>query len=186
MAEPMRGRGFTLQELSVLVAATALGLGLTRSVMEGFPGTGFVRGFRPLIATQRWVALATCPLIPLTVAALVLTNLREPPPRRRLARKPGFVATAVATLAGLLYFIFALLQVALMPPGLYGGRYLAVIVQGAHVYTGAAVLGAWTSMLLRGSWRPEASALDRLGRVVGASWVALIVLNWTLTLLRFW
>jgi hypothetical protein len=36
-----------------------------------------------------------------------------------------------------------------------------------------AILGAWLTLILTGCGRPERSWIDRFGRVVGFSWIAL-------------
>ena len=39
---------------------------------------------------------------------------------------------------------------------------------------GHAIAGAWLIMALGGWWRPERSAVDRLGRALGAAWIAVM------------
>ena len=41
-------------------------------------------------------------------------------------------------------------------------------------FCGAAVVGAWTSLLLSSSWHTEKSWIDRAGRVLGLYWVGTI------------
>ena len=43
------------------------------------------------------------------------------------------------------------------------------------VYAEAAIAGAWLIMAIGGWWRPERGWIDRLGRAVGAAWIALML-----------
>ena len=40
-------------------------------------------------------------------------------------------------------------------------------------YAACAVCGAWLTLFLAGSWRPERSGVDRLGRAVGVGWIVI-------------
>ncbi|MGO9465027.1 MAG: hypothetical protein ACLQIB_12220 [Isosphaeraceae bacterium] len=57
------------------------------------------------------------------------------------------------------------------------GRYIAMTLHLMHLhmiqrgYAAAGVAGAWLVLLLAGWWRPEASWLDRSGRVLGFLWL---------------
>jgi hypothetical protein len=49
----------------------------------------------------------------------------------------------------------------------------AGFISSAHA--GHGVAGAWLNMALGGWWRPERSGIDRLGRALGAAWIAVMV-----------
>jgi len=44
----------------------------------------------------------------------------------------------------------------------------------AMLLPGAAVLASWSILVAVGRWHPEASWIDRSGRLVGAFWLATI------------
>src|SRR5262249_47713197 len=44
-----------------------------------------------------------------------------------------------------------------------------------EMIVGAAVLGAWATLLASGRWRCEASWIERLGRVLGCFWIMLVL-----------
>ena len=122
----------------------------------------------------------------MTLAVLLLAYYREKPPRHRLGRKPGYVASASATMGILLYVVFALTHRALTPPvGITGANYLSLVLVAFPAYGGMAVAGAWVALALGRRWRPEASSIDRLGRFLGAFWILLIVVDWGLHLARW-
>ena len=116
------------------------------------------------LVLQGCVPLFCCFVVPLT-PALIVARLRAPrPPFRHLASQPGFVASIALCLAAIIIVDTDLIffELAFMPP-----------VVGM-LLPGAAVLVSWLILLAARRWRPEASWIDRCGRVVGAFWVATI------------
>ena len=127
------------------------------------------------------VSLHACTwLVPFAAAwSLLLPILRARPPRppwRRVWRQPGMLACLAAGL-GLLWGAAAYAAVSAiawalpprpLPPYHWLQHFLA---HGLFVYVGVAVAVAWVSLLVSGRWRRPADALDRLGRVVGATWL---------------
>lgn len=58
------------------------------------------------------------------------------------------------------------------PLGCFG-----VVVTGYTRPCGSAVLAVWMVLALSGRWRPESSWVDRLGRLLGATWVVIALLT---------
>src|SRR5262249_4351146 len=128
-----------------------------------------------------------------TVALLIL-RLRAPrPSARRLARQPGAMALASATLVAATCLVA--LGLAGVACSLMGGFEwsLAFFVDsawGVRIYSliliglpGWGVAGAWLTLIVGGRWRPEPSWIDRAGRLAGVVWIALLlgpVLVWLL------
>lgn len=128
------------------------------------------------------------PLLPCsfiwTLAALLL-RLRHPrPPRRRLARQPGAVACAVSVLVagtGALALLLAMVERHYMggPQVALTNQFVPRFLEAMAPYMGFGVLVAWLVLALYRMWRPEPSWADRLGRVMGAFWIATIpILVW--------
>jgi hypothetical protein len=90
-----------------------------------------------------------------TFILLALRLLSPRPPAAELARQPGLWACAAAVLG-------AALMIAL-------GYYQPVVLPASVALT-------WVGLALSGRWRSERSWIDRLGRAVGACWVAMLPL----------
>lgn len=172
---PSTCRRFTLLDVMILTAATGVGFALMRLC---WPRSG---NMSPHAVREWGNATLGVGLIAWTLAFLPIRLIR---PRRRLDRlmcQPGLVACCAA-----LFVIVA---------GV-GGRLLAEIgtqILGRHrslseflhsfwyVYdlpVGPAVAAAWLALVLSGRWRPERGWIDRLGRGLGALWIAFIFLQW--------
>jgi hypothetical protein len=169
-------RKLTLADIMLLVAATAIGLAFTRSLGHLPPGS------------LHQVALASPVLAAWSVAMLVL-RLRQPRPRlSRLVKQPGAIACGLATLLVLTGGGILLVTAAsgAAPRGSrvgWGGTYWAPWWAGPmhrlSITIGAAIVGAWVSEALGRRRRPEASWIDRFGRVLGAGWVLyFLVASW--------
>jgi hypothetical protein len=113
-----------------------------------------------------------------TVLAL---RLQQPRPRlRALMEQPGAVACAVASVA-VVPVVLTVLFVHFT-----AGRPMAVAWTRAvddlkperlaviATLIGLAVLIAWIVLRAKQQWHPEASWVDRLGRLIGCGWIAMI------------
>jgi hypothetical protein len=114
---------------------------------------------------QGCVQLLYCFIVPI-VPALIVARLRQPrPPFRHLAGQPGFVASAALCLAAIIGIVdvdLTFFNFVSFPP-----LFLMVL-------PGATVLTSWAVLVTMGLWQPEASWVDRSGRLVGAFWLATI------------
>jgi hypothetical protein len=139
------------------------------------------------------------PLLFAWTLALFFLRLRAPsPPRRALTRQPGLIASAVAILVLSVEFCAILVRwavtwswTALGPAESPGGQSFRAaalfhmslldlwqsVSVGFLESTSAAhgIAGAWLIMALGGWWRPERTAIDRLGRAIGLAWIAIMV-----------
>lgn len=181
-------RGLTLRDTMILVAATALGLGLTRNLsperytLQFDPvGPGSERWGSPWTATDRAIwAVETLRsryyyLMPLfatwTVMALALC-VRAPRPRlARLMRQPGFIA-CISALSGFAVWAPSLLSQAIWSSS--GGQ----PPQPWLAYNAATVVGSsWLILFVGSRWRSERSWIDRFGRFLGVVWLVPIPLS---------
>ncbi len=177
---PARCRPVTVFDLMILVAATAVGLGLDRSfpVLErhGIPA--------------RWAAELPC-LAAWTFAAFVLRLRRPRPAFPFLMRQPGAVASLFVVLLVAVVGAFGALALG-VKSGLdaYGVRTggnmpLNQIVLFGVVVAGAGVTGAWFGLALSGRRRTEPGWIDLLGRAVGTLWVTHLGVGAVLVWLHF-
>ena len=183
-------RRITLFDLIVLTAATAIGLSL---VHLGRPrqaaGAGIftwpvLPGNGSGYASKSWIlpiAERAAPILPCLAAwtgAFLVMRLHGHRPRwRRLVSQPGLVA-AVAALS-----ILAIESILLIGSAKVDGRFgwssparvAEFVVNGvillAH-HVGWAVAVSWFTLVLIGRWRPEPSWVDRWGRALGCTWIA--------------
>jgi hypothetical protein len=131
-------------------------------------------GMRSFLAIQLGISALTPYLAALTAAVLVV-RLRQPRPSlRRIGRQPGMVASTTATAAMAIggVWIGSLLAA--------GSRFIRVetIFVGYAQEVSFAVLGAWVALAISGRWRAEARWIDRLGRLVGLTWIGVTVVSW--------
>jgi hypothetical protein len=176
-------RRFTLLDAMILVAGTALGLGLTRSLSS----ERLLLPFDPIgPLSSRWgsswtgrdwsswavetVLYRFYYLMPLLFSLTVtLTVLRLRPPRLRLAR----LMRLPSVVAGVTAISVLVLSLPLM--ALWQGSTLPV--QFILAQTVACAVGsAWLVLLFGGRWRGDSGWIDRLGRLLGAAWIAPISL----------
>jgi hypothetical protein len=129
----------------------------------------------------------------LVVASLTVLALRLRPKRPslgRLVQQPGAVACALASAASVAVGSMVLAS------HCASGRPLAASWARAAddlkpdklmivaVLIGMAVLMAWIVLLARRQWKPETGWVDRLGRLVGTGWIAMIGAGMFLLILR--
>jgi len=174
-------RRLTMADLMILVAATAIGIALTRSVVaaiyteadraDSYLSVGWYKIY--------WRTVSGTGLSVATVTILVL-RLRSPRPSlRRLARQPGAMACAAATLNMVIgLFAAGVFAVLVSVPRLPVGGFFWTILRLHSFpyfipYSGQAVAGAWLVLIVGRTWRAEPSWIDRAGRLLGACWLVL-------------
>jgi hypothetical protein len=173
-------RRFNMADGLIITAATATTLALLRDAPDWshhvFIGGNFAGYGHPPLAL-RVAARAIYALIPWTVA-IFLVGLRQPrPPLRRLVLQPGMAACG----AVVLWVGFKTLLLLAMMIGVPQKRRLVTAFLGDGValvsWAAPAVAGAWLVLALSGRWRPTQGWIDRCGRALGVSWLALEVLD---------
>ena len=173
-------RRFTIADMMILVAASAVGTLILRSYLPGYEllygivRTDYPSNLRPLWRVEMWLyGPASCLVVPWMASLILLRLMRPRPTRARLAGQPGFVA-CVAVVASLLPGLAWIASIQHRP----GFQRAFGFQQGwncALSWTSTAVAGAWIALALTRRWRPEPSWIDRLGRALGAYWVVVLV-----------
>ncbi len=182
-------RRFRLSDAMILLAATALGYGIIEGVVRAVGGflswsalyaaLTAPRRHQPRAATLSRLALLTLPLVVTWTLALIEIRLLRPRPRfRRLTRQPGMMAAcaagAVIVFVGLVSFAFVMV----LRWESHADYFRAVFFVGGltvpfvPILCGLAVLVSWLTLLASRRWRAEPSWVDRLGRALGAVWIA--------------
>ncbi len=177
-------RKFNLIDAMALVAATAIGLMMVRSL--GLPFDWKVlflglpegqSGFNALRSGFTLV-LALSPILALWTIALLFLRLRNPRPTvRTLTRQPGFVCTfavaltiavGVANLAIATVITWARHGWSITAP--YSG-WLWAFACSLPAFCGHALAMAWVFQALSGNLCSEPSWIDRAGRALGITWI---------------
>lgn len=182
-------RRFTLLDATVLIAATAAGLAVMRTLagcqelirigtLYQPPGISEAALYR-----IRTLAFWPAPFLTCWTLALVTLSRRGPRPTfRRIARRPG-MAVGLALVLSLIknvvsygkHFIQALH--AASPTSERGVNWWYFFWTDVAVWTGLFVLVTWSTLALSGRWSARADWHDRLGRILGTCWI-LIALTW--------
>jgi hypothetical protein len=162
----------TLSDVMILVAVVAAALPICRFVAASQPEHYFAE---PRFWLWFYVLIPGPLLLLFGALGHILLALRHPrPPIRRLARRPGFVASVAVTISWLCY------ESVRIPCEWSSGR------GGAHValsaFSGliavpvipAAIVSCWTILYLSGLWGPRRGWLDRLGVALGLMWFVLV------------
>ena len=118
-----------------------------------------------------------CILGSLTFAVLVLSLYKPRGKLREIIGGPGFVACAAVALASVLpvaYFAIGMMcdtGLGSLQVTLYFNNLFWRLTHGA----GPMISGAWIALALSGRWRPGPLWTDRLGCVLGISWICIYV-----------
>jgi hypothetical protein len=163
-------RTFTLWDVLVLIAATAIGLAWLRIVWD-------LDSFHDL---EEWLRSAPEMSVPLlaawTIGIGALRLLPPRPPMHRLVLQPGAAACGAVMLV---FTTKSLLHVADLfargPNGVQvfdvAPRWYSLVLSETEYHYPIAVV--WALLLLSRRCRPEPSWIDRAGRGLGLSWLVL-------------
>jgi hypothetical protein len=198
-----RSRSLDAWDGSILVLATVAAMGISYVLIAIPPPDAEESG-----ALERAISIARAFLMAWTLAIAALGWRRPRPARARLCRQSGMAACLVAAtvLVGLILGYLRTFPLVAWNATATGWRTVPdptipaspVVVRTTPAeelrltlgflvsdtaYAEGAIAGAWLIMALGGWWRPEASGLDRLGRAVGAAWIAIMVVGWIAGLL---
>ncbi len=161
-------RKFNLVDGMILVAATALGL-----AAERIRAHHLAKIESPLLKSVTEVAIDYAVYIAFFwTLALPLLGLRRPRPSwRRLRRQPGMLVGVSFIVAAALDFVCNLYAEFTLSESLYDHVVYLVARASNPAPFALSTAVAWTTLAWSGRWRPEASWIDWLGRVLGSFWI---------------
>ena len=161
-----RCRRISILDVMILVAASAIGLTLARTLV------GDARSILNLLV---WPASFF--LLGPTLAFLAI-RLRGPRPTiRRLTCQPGMAACcAVAIVTAIDAISWGVFWLKLKPED--AQFMLARFWRLSRENPGPAVAATWLGLVLSRRWRPEPGWIDRIGRLIGVLWLLTILLDW--------
>lgn len=179
-------RRFTLFDIAILIAATAIGLASMRylsflSSYRGAPSSG-VSSSEPRFAGSMFhrrlsegMVIAVPFLLAFEAATIVLMMAQSKRSWRIAARRRGFmiaIAALVGASAHTIDIIITNIRFHTMP----GAFNLALYAPGVAERAGLAVIAAWIATAWIRTRRNDRSWVDRFGLVVGAAWPIMYVL----------
>ncbi len=173
----MERRHFTLFDAMVLVAATAIGLAITRAFLQALPT------FVGKASLSRYQVAGASPCLATWSLALLVLAVRPPRPSyRRLARQPGIAACHASALGIAATVLLSLLDTTLPRMSVKGWPlFLVNLSFWSSPLIAPMISGAWLSMTLGGRWPPERNWIGILGRCLGGCWIVLFLI-WQLSL----
>lgn len=186
-------RKFTLRDAMMLVAATAIAIRWSCGMLSGvvifrlihrsamtFPQPGvweqIVKRFPLSTWLQLWVRGAVPFLASWTVTMVVYSFLHQPRQRLdQLTRQPGFAACCAGTMAMVIDAAWITARgLVCSYPDPWGELWILITVNLVDV--GFAIGGARMMLAGLGIWNTERDWVDRLGRFLGISWIAVAML----------
>jgi hypothetical protein len=193
--KPVSQRRLTLFDAMLLMAATAFGAWF---LSESPQNHEFGKLFNNDLSTRHrfleaWKSLqiltASLSAFPPTLCVLRLFKPR--PSRRVLFRQPGFIACCMWTVTLLAIGIMKTLGQQLSRSFLrldatdaFSFSWISIVLTYHIDECGFSVAVAWLTLALGGRWRPEPSWIDRMGRVLGFYFIAIIPLAILIPYLR--
>lgn len=178
-------RRFTMADLMILVAGCAAGIAWTQTYWADITRQMRSLGTSTLRESLQHLSEVSRPCLAMLGVALLICRIRRPRPAlRRLARQPGSVALACASLSlaaeGAMLLVgwaatpgFNRLLAAPPTPGytrVFPPR--EALLTYRIGYIGMTIAASWLVLVVSGRWRAEATWIDRAGLGLGACWIA--------------
>jgi hypothetical protein len=164
-APDRRRRPFRITDGMILVGFTALGLAGSRFVYPW--GTPWRFAFIP------WHVRGTIApaLISLTAAIVIIRLIPPRPSRPQLFREPGFAAAFITLVLIGSKSVCDSVDWLIDDNIIQFPRHVREWCSIEVWISGLIVMAVWLALALAGSWRAEASWIDRAGRVLGILWI---------------
>ena len=161
-------RRLTLADGLILIAAAAAGFAIARIPQGVYPGrVPVVNGDEVSLFERSMISTYWASLL-LMLALIPLRLMRPRPPLRWIRRQPGFIAClTVAFGIAHMALYFAVLRFK-QPSPWANIDVLSLIVSPS---IGSLIISAWLVLAVSGGWRPEASWIDRAGRLLAIAWI---------------
>jgi hypothetical protein len=158
-----RCRRISILDVMILVAASAVGLALARTIVSDATSV--------MLLLERPFAFF---LLALTLAYIPI-RLRGPRPSlHRLVCQPGMAACcAVAIVVAIDATSWGIFWAKLKPED--ATNMVARFWRLTKEHPGPAVAATWLGLILSRRWRPEPGWIDRVGRLIGVLWIAIML-----------
>jgi hypothetical protein len=161
-----RCRRLTILDVMILVAGSALGFALARTLVSDSTS------LRILLSRP-----APFFLLGLTLAYLPIRLKQPRPPLRRLIVQPGMAACLAVSIVVVIDAISWGIFWARLKSG-DATNMVARFWRLSHEHPGPAVLAVWLGLILSRRWRPEPGWIDRFGRLIGVLWLLTLLSDW--------
>ncbi len=183
-------RRLHLIDAMVLIAVVALALTMTRSYLRWFVVLSSVISTEPsnvrIMGIREWLYACVPPLVILSATLWPLRFTRPVCRYHRTARLPGLTVSYAAWVALVFAFVRSVFDMRTWLAythyphvGVLSlGDILVLRVVSMKDFIGSAVAVTWLLLWLGGGWRAESGWIDRLGRLLGVSWIAFGVALW--------
>jgi hypothetical protein len=166
-------RRFTILDAMILVGVTSVGLAWNRWAFQHF--STFDGPFDRLPSIHKLFNLLMWNLVPhlaLWSLAILVLGLRGPrAPFRAIVKRPGMSACSAASMA----ILFEAAWYIPFKIGHPGGVLSGILIIHECERVGFAVGGAWLVLMVGTLWKSEMNWIDRAGRVLGFSWIAVTI-----------
>ncbi|WP_165070834.1 hypothetical protein [Paludisphaera rhizosphaerae] len=178
---PRGARRFSILDVMILVAASAVAFVIVRPMMVG--------PLRAHPAWTRYLAATIAGLVVWTPTVLAMQFRRPRPALRRLTRRPGFAAclagTSLVVLGAIAVGLLALVRQSRQGMPVRVGRpvptpdpnwWVSVVLYFGG-FVGPAIIATWLLLAVTGRRRPSSDWVDLLGRAIGTAWIVLFVIH---------
>ena len=180
-----KGGNLRISDALILVAATAVGCSLVeRGSLSASWEIGLnSRSYYPIPVA---IGIAASPVLVAWTLAAAAIRLRPPRPRfRLLARQPGAMACLSVSACFPALFAISLVHASRTSNWRPGEAIPNQCFYRLIHIMPLVVVASWFTLWLNGRWRPEPSAIDRFGRLIGVGWIALDLFE-EIAYLLFW
>jgi hypothetical protein len=160
-------RRLTLADGLILIAAAAAGFAIARIPQATNPGVPVANGdevslFERSMISTYWASLLVM------IALIPLRLMRPRPPIRRIRRQPGFIACLIVAF-GIAHMALYFAVQRFKQPTLWANIDVLSLIVSPSI--GSIMISAWLVLAVSGGWRPEASWIDRTGRLLAIAWI---------------
>jgi hypothetical protein len=186
-----RRRGLNLGDAMILVAATAVGCSQVDWNLLNTRISWVHRHASFSYVTARWAFnMVVYPSWLTWTFAVLAIELRPPRPAfRRLARRPGVIASLLVSLFAPIFLAQSILNVNWrginVRPWHLGMPIPSTVLCLLPYPSALLVIGAWLTLAVGRRWKAEPSFIDRSGRLLGFGWIAFFLADQIENLIGF-
>ncbi len=167
----MDRRRFSLAHGMILIAASAVGMALMRLFFQSASRVSV--GGNPFYNAQLNL-FSFSPMLMVWSITLLFLQLRQPrSPIRELAGTPGFGAVCATACVTIVHFSRMGIEAILDPKHSFLAEPFFILFSSMVPFVTLSIVPVWLLVALGGRWNRSMDWRERLGRVVGWSWIVL-------------